>query len=256
MRNYLNFKNRLFTAILTICILAAGLASLLWFSEKKQAVTVAVPTFETNDIGNVMKWLKKSGFRAKTVMEGDAFDLDDFDAMVIPGGGDVDASLYGQENHSSNYYINVDYDRFEIDLLHQFAEAGKPVLGICRGEQLINVAFGGTLIQDIPVLHDYYREVRQDPSAFLYDEEGELIRPYHNHHQCIDRLGEGLVADAWDVEDGTIEGIHHESLPVYGVQYHPELNHILNKMDVPAGRAFMKICLEARSGNSENGEQD
>ena len=249
MRNYSSSEKRWLPAILVLCILAS-LPFLIWAYGRKQAetVTVAVPTFETNDIKEIMTWLKNSGFRARAVMEGDPFDFDAYDALVIPGGGDVDASLYGQENHSENYYINIDYDKFEIDLVRRFAEAGKPVLGICRGQQLINVAFGGTLVQDIPVLHDYYREVRQDPSAFLYDLEGETILPYHNHHQCIDRLGEGLTADAWDVQDGTIEGIHHESLPVYGVQYHPELKHNLNTLAEPAGKAFMEICLEACAG--------
>ena len=232
------------TAVLCLAMIL-GAAVPAFAESAAPAVRVAVPTLETNDVERVMDWLEENGFQAETVTPDEVVRADDFDALLIPGGGDVSATLYGQKNDSSNYFVNIDYDKFEITLVRMFAGAGKPVLGICRGEQLINVAFGGTLEQNIPEKHLDYREIRLEPSSFLYPALGEIALVYHNHHQCIDELGEDLEADAWDVLDGRIEGIHHRSLPIYGIQFHPELKDEVNGMDVIVGREFMNLCLDS-----------
>ena len=101
----------------------------------------------------------------------------------------------------------------------------KPVLGICRGLQVLNVFFGGTLIQDLPghsqaAGRDRLHRVRTAPSP-LQDLFGETLVVNSAHHQAADRLGQGLRAVQWAI-DGTVEAVIHQSLPVWGVQWHPE----------------------------------
>ena len=99
------------------------------------------------------------------------------------------------------------------------------VLGICRGLQVLNVFFGGTLIQDLPghsqaAGRDRLHRVRTAPSP-LQDLFGETLVVNSAHHQAADRLGQGLRAVQWAI-DGTVEAVIHQSLPVWGVQWHPE----------------------------------
>lgn len=144
------------------------------------------------------------------------------DALLLPGGGDLDPALYGQEKQGSHPPDRT-RDREELALLDAFVQAGKPVLGICRGMQVLNVYFGGTLLQDIPghsQKHgkDSNHGVDTAPSI-LYNRQWSQVNSAH--HQAVDCLGQGLRAIQW-AEDGTIEGIVHGRLPVLGVQYHPE----------------------------------
>ena len=144
------------------------------------------------------------------------------DALLLPGGGDLDPALYGQPNQGS-HPPDRGRDQEEMALLEMFIQAGKPVLGICRGMQALNVYFGGTLQQDLPGHgqkngKDIIHGVDTAPS-FLYNRRWTQVNSAH--HQAVDRLGRGLRAIQW-AEDGTVEGIVHEQLPVLGVQYHPE----------------------------------
>ena len=146
------------------------------------------------------------------------------DGLLLPGGGDVDPRWYGQENTAS---MNIDdeLDEKELAAVRFFAEKGRPVLGICRGCQVLNVAFGGTLHQDIPghrrvnntdSLH--YAGTKDDMLVSLYEERFIVNSA---HHQALDALGEGLYAVQW-ADDGIVEAVRHEALPVLGVQWHPE----------------------------------
>ena len=131
------------------------------------------------------------------------------DALVLCGGGDLDPALFGQENHGSH-----PPDR---------------VLGICRGMQVLNVFLGGTLIQDLQpawrALHqgeeDVYHSIRCRSGSLLERLLGPCPTVNSAHHQAVDRLGKELAATAWAPE-GFAEGIEHSSLPVLGVQFHPE----------------------------------
>ncbi|MBR3569413.1 MAG: type 1 glutamine amidotransferase [Oscillibacter sp.] len=163
---------------------------------------------------------------------------EDCAALLLPGGGDMEPWRYGQENAASR---NLDpaRDALELDLLERFAALKKPVLGICRGMQSVNVFFGGTLLQDIPGHEqingvDRMHPVRTAPGAFVAADAVNSA-----HHQAVDRLGAGLRAEQW-VPDGVIEAIRHTRLPVWGVQWHPE------RLDNPAGerlfRAFLGLC--------------
>ena len=146
------------------------------------------------------------------------------DALLLPGGGDLAPQRYGQDCRGS-HLPDPERDRVELALLDRFAVLKKPVLGICRGLQVINVYFGGTLIQDLPGHsavdgRDRLHTVRaaQGPLQSLW---GAYAIVNSAHHQAADRTGAGLRAVQW-TKDGIVEALCHEYLPVYAVQWHPE----------------------------------
>ena len=152
----------------------------------------------------------------------------DYDGLILCGGNDIDPKYYDQELNGS---VNIDAQRdiVEFALLKAYVNAGKPVLGICRGHQLINVYFAGSLHQDIPEkqLHtnqqDFYiaHNVTAKEDSILHRLYGSSFTVNSSHHQVIDRLGNDLIATAyWN--DQYIEAVEHSSLPIYGVQWHPE----------------------------------
>lgn len=146
------------------------------------------------------------------------------DGLLLPGGGDLEPWRYEQGNTASRG-LEPERDRAELDLLGQFTAAGRPVLGICRGLQTVNVFFGGTLIQDLPGHRAVGERDRLHVVSTAPDPLGRLWgkRPVVNsaHHQAVDRLGEGLRAVQW-APDGTVEALVHRTLPVWAVQWHPE----------------------------------
>lgn len=149
---------------------------------------------------------------------------DGCDALLLPGGGDLDPARYGQENRGS-LDIDPERDALEFALVQQALEKGLPILGICRGSQLLNVFFGGTLHQDIPDHRATEEGDRLHPSRaedpMLRSLYGEEFIINSSHHQAVDRPGVGLRPVQW-APDGTVEAIRHETLPVFGVQWHPE----------------------------------
>ena len=145
-------------------------------------------------------------------------------ALLLPGGGDVEPWRYGQRNTASRG-LEPERDAAEMLLLDEFLAAGKPVLGICRGLQVINVYFGGTLAQDISGHGaakdgDSRHGTRIAPS-FLQGLYSGTLEVNSAHHQAADRLGSGLEAVQW-AGDGVIEGIVHRTLPIWALQWHPE----------------------------------
>lgn len=161
------------------------------------------------------------------------------DGLVLQGGADVSPSSYGEEPLEAEWGGDRLRDEYEIELVHEFVEAGKPVLGVCRGAQLINVAFGGTLYQDLaeqlpesgPHLTDAYEKLLHTVSfepgsglARLYPGISEA-RVNSIHHQAIKTLGRDLSAEALSQPDGVIEAIRHAGPGfVFGVQWHPEFH--------------------------------
>ena len=161
------------------------------------------------------------------------------DGLVLQGGADVSPQCYGEEALHPDWAGDRVRDAYEMELLHEFMEAGKAVLGICRGAQLINVALGGTLFQDIatqvetagPHVHaDYDRHshaiewAADSGFAKLYPgvTSGDVVSI---HHQSINALGRGLRVEARSTSDGIIEAIRLEGRPyVLGVQWHPEFH--------------------------------
>lgn len=172
---------------------------------------------------NYRRWVESAGGRA---VFGDASDGQGrkWDALLLPGGGDLEPWRYGQENTASRG-LEPERDEAELRLLQEFTALGKPVLGVCRGLQTINVFFGGTLAQDVPG-HGAWEEgdrlhgVRTAPSP-LRPLWGERMTVNSAHHQAADRLGSGLRAVQW-TGDGVVEALCHERLPVWAVQWHPE----------------------------------
>src|ERR671922_1369519 len=175
---------------------------------------------------------------ARTAEEPDAA-LDGVDALMLAGGADVDPRSYGAESHPCTRGTRPERDAAEIPLGRRALERDMPVLGICRGMQLLNVALGGTLIQHLPddVGHGDHRrhlgsfddadhDVRLAAGSLAARACGELIHATKSHHhQGVGRLGNGVVASGWSVLDDLLEAI---ALPAahwaLGVQWHPEVD--------------------------------
>ncbi len=160
--------------------------------------------------------------------------LDGLDGLVLTGGRDVNPAAYGQAAHPSTDQPAVDRDAFEFALLRGALARRLPVLGICRGAQVLNVALGGTLHQHLPdvVAHTRHQAgnavfttsaVHTVPGTRLATLIGPASDAQCYHHQAIDRLGDGLIVSAQDGVDGVIEAVE---LPgpdfVLAVQWHPE----------------------------------
>ncbi len=138
--------------------------------------------------------------------------LELYDAFLLPGGDDIDPKYYHQENYAAKH-IDEEMDQLDFKIIRYAIQAKKPLLGICRGIQSINVFFGGTLKQNI--LH------HMNENHFIFwNNQYVLVNSFH--HQSIDVLGKDLLIEAKS-QDGEIEIIKHKSLPIYGVQFHPEL---------------------------------
>ena len=168
------------------------------------------------------------------------------DGLVLTGGDDLDPALFGQPNQGSEG-IDSARDRAELALVRAFSEAGKPILGICRGHQVLNVAFGGSLIQDLgPVGNLFHRRdqgvpedkihpLRTLPGSTLSALYGTMFVSNSAHHQGVDRLGEGFFTTAWS-ESGVVEAMEHTSLPILSVQFHPErMSYALRRPDTADG---------------------
>ncbi len=163
--------------------------------------------------------------------------LDRIDGLIISGGADIDPGSYGAESHPMTNSTVPERDRFELALTRGAVERDMPVLGICRGMQLLNVAFGGTLIQHVPdeVGHEQHRrflgsfdgadhEVRLTPGSLAEAAAGERVHnTLSHHHQGVREIGEGLEVTGFSTLDDlpeAIEALEHRF--VLGVQWHPE----------------------------------
>ncbi|MCC7487723.1 MAG: type 1 glutamine amidotransferase [Burkholderiales bacterium] len=164
----------------------------------------------------------------------------ELDGLVLQGGADVSPLTYGETAKRPEWDGDRVRDMYEIDLLQEFASAGKPVLGICRGMQLINVAFGGTLHQDLALHHRggrnhldreaydrHFHGVAFIPGsglARLYPSPGQA-RVNSIHHQGVKTLGKDLAVEAVSAPDEVIEAIRWQGAGyIVGVQWHPELH--------------------------------
>jgi putative glutamine amidotransferase len=146
-----------------------------------------------------------------------------FAGLVLPGGSDVDPVFYGGEPVEA---VDRLHDEADMALVRAAIAAAVPVLAICRGMQVLNVALGGTLVADLPAGAVPHREgfhpVDLDAGCLVARAMG-TTRPVVSsyHHQAVDRLGAGLVATG-RAEDGVIEVVQHTSAPILAVQWHPE----------------------------------
>jgi putative glutamine amidotransferase len=155
------------------------------------------------------------------------------DGLLISGGRDVESSHYGQQPHSQAEKPDTRRDHLEFALLAAALELGKPILGICRGAQVLNVHLGGTLHQHLPdVIGDNryqpgggnfaLMQMSTVPGSKLHSLVGESVTGAVYHHQAIDQLGKGLRLSATS-PDGIVQGVELENYPfALAVQWHPE----------------------------------
>jgi putative glutamine amidotransferase len=152
--------------------------------------------------------------------------LEPFDAVLLPGGGDLAPQWYAGAEHPSLYDVDVEQDAFDLAVARWAWSSGRPLLAVCRGLQVLNVSRGGTLLADMARHHRHVvSELRLAAGSGVAAAVGTTrlaISCYH--HQALDRLGEGLRATA-RAEDGTLEAVERDdggSSWFLGVQWHPE----------------------------------
>lgn len=168
------------------------------------------------------------------------------DALLLPGGGDVEPSRYGENRHRTFDAAETGRDEFETELAQRARDVNMPILAICRGLQLLNVARGGSLIQDIPdqvsgalnharrepadlIAHDVQLSGGSRLAQLLFGDTSaaptHVLAVNSRHHQAIKALGEGLVVTA-TAADGVIEAVEDPAMPFcIAVQWHPENFH-------------------------------
>ena len=188
--------------------------------------------------------LRRAGARSVILPPGESGPpqelLDPFDGLLLVGGGDVDPARYGGTSNGHIYGLEPDRDDLETDLLLAADRVGMPTLCICRGMQVMNVAFGGSLHPHLPELEGTIEHgvpvadtrtlhgVRTAPGSRLREVAGDAVTSCSSHHhQGVDRLGEGLLATGWS-SDGLVEAVERDAAGLgrdtwmLGVQWHPE----------------------------------
>jgi gamma-glutamyl-gamma-aminobutyrate hydrolase PuuD len=162
-----------------------------------------------------------------------AVAVDRLDAVVLAGGPDVDPACYGASAHPRTGEPRPERDIAELAVLHRALDLGIPVLGVCRGAQVLNVGLGGTLVQHVPdaVGHTGHNPfpgvfgtttVTLEPESRVGDTLGPQVSVRCHHHQALDRVADGLVVTG-RAADGTVEAVEVSGAPfVVGVQWHPE----------------------------------
>jgi putative glutamine amidotransferase len=163
---------------------------------------------------------------ASEVCEGELAEL--CDALLLSGGADVHPKYFGEDVLNDTVNIDAPRDEFEMRLIPEFMRRKKPILCICRGIQMLNIALGGDIYQDLleqcgyvhsngKIRHDVYAE----PGTLLFELFGERFKTNSTHHQALRKLAPGFKVAARSAE-GIVEAFEHETLPIYGCQFHPE----------------------------------
>lgn len=177
------------------------------------------------------------------------------DGFILSGGGDINPLLFGCHPHPNLGNVHTQLDCSQLALAREILKSRKPLLAICRGAQLLNVALGGTLYQDMseigtPVMQhsqiapraDKIHEVTLSEKSLLRQLFGQQLNVNSFHHQCIKQLGKGLVTTA-KTADGVIEAIEFSEHPfTIGIQWHPEM--LLTQSDemLPLFRSLLENC--------------
>lgn len=219
------------------------------------AVAVMIPTVERSS--DISRW---------EVSTEDY--VSELDGLILQGGADIDPVVYGEQRTDVVGPTDAVRDEFELELLRGFVAAAKPVLGVCRGMQLINVAYGGTLYQDLNVagastavhrVADLYDEHTHDVD---FVEGGWLQSLYAGqkqarvtsiHHQGVKVLGRDLIVDALS-PDGVIEAVRHPAYDfLIGVQWHPEFHDSRFPGLLPS-EPLVKVFLRAAAERREQGK--
>ena len=227
--------------------------------------TIAIPNFKDGFFRKYMQQkytasLRRAGAKAVWI---NTDDLDKAieemlrcDGLLLSGGEDINPNYYGQTATEKCGKIVPRRDHIEMKMLEAFLPTGKPILGICRGEQLLNVYFGGTLHQDIAHLircrhNDFSRKnLGNHPVELVSGTKLEAILQEKSfsvnslHHQAVEKLGDGLIAGAYS-EDGIVEAIEHSMHRFcIGLQWHPEHMSPFSKLQRRIFDAFVRACCE------------
>src|SRR5215468_5918369 len=190
---------------------------------------------------------------------GVASALGRLDGLILTGGGDVDPAGYGAPADPRTSRVQPDRDQAELELLAAALAEGLPVLGVCRGMQVLNVARGGTLCQHLPDEAGHapapgmfgshpVRVAAGTRLAGILGANGDGVDVPTAHHQAIDRLGDGLVAAAW-AEDGVIEAVEASTAGdpfLVAVQWHPEAGTDPRLMEALVAAASARMSLYTR----------
>lgn len=187
-------------------------------------------------MNNYTRAVAQHGGIPRCITPGDEPSIAGLDGLLLTGGGDIHPDYFNQPRHSSLMYVNEARDELEIPLFQQALAADLPVFGICRGIQIMSVAMGGSLYQDIEdtvprktlyhpktISGDSQHEIEISEESLLRELIGERVDAVNSaHHQAVDELGEGFVVTA-RTEDGIVEAMENPSKGfMLGVQYHPE----------------------------------
>lgn len=154
--------------------------------------------------------------------------LSECSALLLPGGGDISPAFFGERNNGSKN-IDTELDILQFQAFNYAVQQKLPILGICKGMQVINVALGGTITQNLPTaqIHQYtgkdqYHNTTIMEGSCLYRLYGGEALVNSAHHQGVKRIGNGLFPIQWCSMDHCVEAIAHETLPILGLQWHPE----------------------------------
>jgi putative glutamine amidotransferase len=238
------------------------------------APLIAIPTYHLG-AGRVGNWegayalpepyvvaLRAAGARTALVPPSQPVEPEEvlapFDGLLLAGGGDIEPARYGAADHPDQYGTDPDRDELELELARAAVRLGTPTLGICRGVQLLNVAFGGTLVQHLPErdgLVEHRNDTKQalhglrvQPGSRLAEAIGQVeAEGLSHHHQGLDRLGEGFRPVAW-APDGLVEGIERDQGWTVGVLWHPESTAATDPVQHRLLRAFVEVA--ARRGQA------
>jgi len=185
--------------------------------------------------------------------------LDIINGLILTGGADIHPSFYGESVLDRCGEIDEERDRFEVDLVHAARRRDLPVLGICRGLQVLNVALGGSLYQDLSyrhqtdLLHQSPRERRREPAHQVAITEGSRLaeilgvhelRVTSTHHQVIRNLAPGLTVNAV-APDGVIEGVEGAGRFLLAVHWHPERMFVTHCEQLALFRALVEAAAKS-----------
>lgn len=224
----------------------------------KEKVTIGIT--DCSKFPNYQRWIEDAGAVVMKLSqhENNFDDIKKCDGIVLSGGEDVHPRLYNKPEYLELCQeIDEKRDAFELKVLEYTTRHNLPLLGICRGLQVANIFFGGTLIPHIPAFgkfnhsrtetHDRYHNVQVAPDSQLQEIVGAMSGDVNSaHHQCADRIANGLIANALS-PDGIVEGIERED-PGNGaflqlVQWHPErMSDQQSAFSVKIKEQFLKAC--------------
>ena len=200
----------------------------------------------TENLTNYIDALKENDIEVIATLDVD--EAIKCDGLLLPGGGDIDPVYYGEEMNGSDE-PDRELDKAQRDILDAFVKAKKPILGICRGMQLINIYFGGSLHQDLGTRDIHTRKNGNDSIHSVKSvEEGNLFEKFYGktfninsaHHQGAKKLGKGLK-EVLRSEDGVCEAVIHEELPIIATQFHPErMSYKQRRDDTVVGEEIFK----------------